>query len=119
MKVLKSVPKDLSFRIWLTSVVGREIINHFREEKSSNEFGEDKNRVITLDINPLDNGEMMGEISLSSYPNSPEEMYMNGDAWDDLRKDIGEKAARGYVVHPGDIRLPLGPGVIALPFAEL
>jgi predicted AAA+ superfamily ATPase len=36
-----------------------------------------------------------------------------------LRKDLGKKALPGYVVHPGDIRLPLGPGVTALPFAEL
>ena len=36
-----------------------------------------------------------------------------------LRKDLGKKAAPGYVVHLGDMRLPLGEGVTALPFAEL
>jgi len=36
-----------------------------------------------------------------------------------FRKDLGEKAAPGYVVHPGDICLPLGSGVTALPFAHL
>jgi len=36
-----------------------------------------------------------------------------------LQKDLGDKALPGYVVHPGDIVLPLGPGVTALPFAEL
>jgi hypothetical protein len=36
-----------------------------------------------------------------------------------LRADLGERALPGYVVHPGDIRFPLAPGVIALPFAEL
>ncbi len=36
-----------------------------------------------------------------------------------LRNDLGEGAMPGYVVHPGDVRLPLGPGVTALPFAEL
>ncbi|MCK4579948.1 MAG: ATP-binding protein [Dehalococcoidia bacterium] len=36
-----------------------------------------------------------------------------------LRADLGERALPGYVVHPGDIRLPLAPGVTALPFAEL
>ena len=36
-----------------------------------------------------------------------------------FRADFGEKAAPGYVVHPGDVRLPLAPGVVALPFAEL
>lgn len=29
------------------------------------------------------------------------------------------KAAPGYVVHPGDLRLPLGPSVNALPFRDL
>jgi len=36
-----------------------------------------------------------------------------------LRKDLGKKALPGYVVHPGDIRLTLGSGVTALPYAEL
>ncbi len=36
-----------------------------------------------------------------------------------FRRDLGSTALSGYVVHPGDIRLPLGDGVTALPFAEL
>ena len=36
-----------------------------------------------------------------------------------FQKDFGDKALPGYVVHPGDIMLPLSPGVTALPFAEL
>ena len=36
-----------------------------------------------------------------------------------FREDFGDRAMPGYVVHPGDIRLPLGAGVTALPFAEL
>jgi predicted AAA+ superfamily ATPase len=36
-----------------------------------------------------------------------------------FQKDMGDKAMPGYVVHPGDVRLPLGPNVTALPFAEL
>ncbi|MYB19850.1 MAG: ATP-binding protein [Holophagales bacterium] len=36
-----------------------------------------------------------------------------------LQRDLGESAAPGYVVHPGDVRLPLGPGATALPFGEL
>ena len=36
-----------------------------------------------------------------------------------LQKDLGEAAAPGYVVHPGDVRLPLGQGATALPFGEL
>ena len=36
-----------------------------------------------------------------------------------LQSDLGDEVAAGYVVHPGDVRLPLGPGVTALPFADL
>jgi predicted AAA+ superfamily ATPase len=34
-------------------------------------------------------------------------------------KDFGSKVLPGYVVHPGKTHLPLGPNVIALPFADL
>ncbi len=37
----------------------------------------------------------------------------------DLGEDFGDRAAEGYVIHTGDIRLPLGPGVTALPFVGL
>ena len=33
--------------------------------------------------------------------------------------DMKSVAMHGYVVHPGDIHLPLGPGVTAIPFADL
>ena len=33
--------------------------------------------------------------------------------------DMKNAAMPGYVVHPGDIHLPLSPGVTALPFADL
>ena len=36
-----------------------------------------------------------------------------------FQEDFKDKAGRGYVVHPGDTRLPLAPDVIALPFTEL
>jgi hypothetical protein len=36
-----------------------------------------------------------------------------------FQHDLGEKAGPGWVVHPGDVRLPLAPNVAALPFAEL
>ncbi|MDS4070911.1 MAG: DUF4143 domain-containing protein [Candidatus Competibacter sp.] len=36
-----------------------------------------------------------------------------------LRQDLGEKVEAGYVIHPGEVRLPLAPGVRALPFIEL
>ena len=36
-----------------------------------------------------------------------------------FQKDMENAAMPGYVIHPGDIRLPLGPGLTALPFADL
>jgi predicted AAA+ superfamily ATPase len=36
-----------------------------------------------------------------------------------FQEDFGDKVLPGYVVHPGQIRLPLGSNVTALPFAEL
>lgn len=42
-----------------------------------------------------------------------------GDSIRTFRADLGRRAAEGYVLHAGDMRLPLGPGVQALPFAEL
>ena len=36
-----------------------------------------------------------------------------------LQQDLGGTCARGYVIHPGNVRLPLGPGVQALPFGDL
>ncbi len=36
-----------------------------------------------------------------------------------FQRDMGDAAMPGYVVHPGDVRLPLGSGVTALPFADL
>jgi len=36
-----------------------------------------------------------------------------------FQEDLGEKAGPGFVIHPGDVRLPLAPKVAALPFAEL
>ena len=36
-----------------------------------------------------------------------------------FQRDLGSAALPGYVVHPGSVRLPLGAGVTALPFADL
>ena len=36
-----------------------------------------------------------------------------------LKEDLGNVVSRGYVVHPGDVRIPLAAFAKALPFAEL
>ncbi|MEN6368827.1 MAG: ATP-binding protein [Thermotogota bacterium] len=36
-----------------------------------------------------------------------------------LRSDLGSRVGPGYVVHPGDVTLPIAPGVTALPFGSL
>ena len=54
------------------------------------------------------------EIKLSATPR-PE----MASSISSLKKDFGERILPGYVVHPGDTVLPLGGGVIALPFSRL
>jgi hypothetical protein len=54
------------------------------------------------------------EVKLSATPRPA-----MADAIRTFQLDLGEKAAPGYIIHPGDIRLPLAPGVTALPFDEL
>ncbi len=53
------------------------------------------------------------EVKLSATPRPA-----MASAIETFQKDFGDKAMPGYVVHPGDIILPLGSGVTALPFAE-
>jgi predicted AAA+ superfamily ATPase len=36
-----------------------------------------------------------------------------------FRQDVGERAMPGYVVHLGEVMLPLAPGVTAIPFRAL
>jgi predicted AAA+ superfamily ATPase len=36
-----------------------------------------------------------------------------------FQEDLGEKAGPGFVIHPGDVRMPLAPNVMALPFGEV
>ena len=54
------------------------------------------------------------EVKLSATPRPA-----MGGAIKTFQGDMESAAMPGYVVHPGDIRLPLGPGVTALPFADL
>lgn len=36
-----------------------------------------------------------------------------------FRNDLGAEAGPGYVIQPGNVRLPLAPNVVALPFTEI
>jgi predicted AAA+ superfamily ATPase len=54
------------------------------------------------------------EVKLSATPRSS-----MASAIKTFRKDVGDKALPGYVVHPGDVTLPLGSSVTALPFTKL
>ena len=36
-----------------------------------------------------------------------------------LQRDVSEVTDRGFVIHAGDHALPLGDGVLALPFGSL
>jgi uncharacterized protein len=42
-----------------------------------------------------------------------------GQSIETFRQDIGEKVGYGYVVHTGDIRLPLSKDTTAIPFGQL
>ena len=54
------------------------------------------------------------EVKLSATPRP--EMASSIKAF---QSDMRGKAAGGYVVHPGDVSLPLKPGVQSLPFGDL
>ena len=54
------------------------------------------------------------EVRLSATPRPA-----MGSAIRVFQEDFKETALPGYVVHPGDVRIPLGTGVTALPFSSL
>jgi len=54
------------------------------------------------------------EVKLSSTPRP-----VMADAIRVFQQSLGQKSTPGYVIHPGDVRIPLGPGVSALPFGDL
>lgn len=68
-----------------------------------------------VDIVVETNGKLVPiEVKLSATPRPA-----MASAVKTFQKDLGDKAMTGYVVHPGEVALPLGQGVSALPFAEL
>jgi predicted AAA+ superfamily ATPase len=54
------------------------------------------------------------EVKLSATPRSA-----MASALKTFQRDFGDNVLVGYVVHPGNITLPLGSGITALPFSEL
>jgi hypothetical protein len=54
------------------------------------------------------------EIKLSATPRPAMARYLKV-----FQKDLEDQAAPGYVIHPGEVRLPLTPGIVALPFSDL
>jgi len=54
------------------------------------------------------------EIKLSATPRPAMARHIK-----DFQRDLEDHAAPGYVIHPGEVRLPLAPGVVALPFRDL
>jgi hypothetical protein len=36
-----------------------------------------------------------------------------------FKRDFQRKAEKGYIIHPGDMKLPISSNVLALPFAAL
>jgi predicted AAA+ superfamily ATPase len=54
------------------------------------------------------------EVKLSGTPNSRMAASIKTFA-----NDLGKKVAKGYVIHPGDVEMPLGEQALALPFAQM
>lgn len=54
------------------------------------------------------------EVKLSSTPKAA-----MASAIGEFRKDLGNQVGKGFVIHPGGMRLPLGPHATATPFADL
>lgn len=54
------------------------------------------------------------EVKLSATPHQAMAKSISA-----FREDVGDIAMPGYVVHPGEMRLPLGRDAMALPFAQL
>jgi hypothetical protein len=70
---------------------------------------------VEVDIVVVRGGELLPiEVKLSSTPTPA-----MADGIGRFRADLGPRALPGYLVHPGELRLPLGPHATALPFAEL
>jgi len=68
-----------------------------------------------VDIVVETNGKLVPiEIKLSSTPQPA-----MASAVKTFREDFADRAIPGYVIHSGNMRLPLGQGVTALPFSEL
>ncbi|MGA7577441.1 MAG: hypothetical protein ACLQUW_12005 [Desulfobaccales bacterium] len=54
------------------------------------------------------------EVRLSATPRPAMARNLTG-----FQKDLQGQAAPGYVIHPGEVCLPMAPGVTALPFSDL
>jgi predicted AAA+ superfamily ATPase len=68
-----------------------------------------------VDIVVAEDGRLIPlEINLSATPRPAMARHLKV-----FQKDLEGHAAPGYVIHPGEIRLPLAPGVVALPFSDL
>lgn len=54
------------------------------------------------------------EVKLSATPRPA-----MADGIRSFQEDFGGKAGQGIVIQPGDVRLPLAPDLVTLPFSEL
>jgi predicted AAA+ superfamily ATPase len=68
-----------------------------------------------VDLVVVDDGRLVPvEVKLSATPNARMAQGISA-----FRRLLGDAAETGYVVHPGEVRLPLGPDAVALPYADL
>jgi predicted AAA+ superfamily ATPase len=70
---------------------------------------------VEVDIVVVRAGELVPiEVKLSATP-----LPAMAESIMTFQRDFGGKTGPGYVVHPGDVRLPLSSGVTAIPFTDL
>jgi predicted AAA+ superfamily ATPase len=70
---------------------------------------------VEVDLIVEDNGQLIPiEVKLSSTPRPAMASGIRT-----FQQDLAGKAGPGFLIHPGDSRLPLTPHIAALPFAEL
>ncbi|MBU4232165.1 MAG: nucleotidyltransferase domain-containing protein [Proteobacteria bacterium] len=89
---------------------------------------EDQEAILSQLVTALQEGLGERPVAVVLYGSRARDQASEASNWDlfviakDLPARLWERhilAAPGYVIHPGEVRLPLAPGVVALPFRDL
>jgi len=101
--------------IFETAVIAELVKSHLHRGEDAEIYFWRTSSGVEVDILIEANGKLIPiEVKLSATPRP-----RMAASIERLRNDLGKRVLPGYIVHPGDVRLPLGKGVVALPFADL